>query len=142
MKDPWYKNGIKFKCKGCGKCCFGFSGYVWLTSKDIEEISSFLNLSKKEFLKKYTRSIFGRISLIELPAPTYSCIFLEDKKCTIYKVRPFQCKAYPFWTNNFTSQKSFQEVQKDCMGADENGDLYSAQEIERLLDLYKKELSN
>jgi len=27
------------------------------------------------------------------------CVFLKDKKCSIYDARPQQCKNYPFWSH-------------------------------------------
>ncbi len=137
--DPWYKKGVNFKCTACGKCCFGFPGYVWLNSKDIQNMSLFLKLSSEAFLKKYTRNIEDRISLIELGPPTFSCIFLKDKKCSVYEARPFQCRAYPFWPHNFTSEQTWEEVQKSCVGAKQDFH-YSFEEIEKRLALYKKEL--
>jgi len=26
-KEPWYKDGLKFSCSGCGDCCTGAPGY-------------------------------------------------------------------------------------------------------------------
>lgn len=141
MTDPWYKDGVSFKCQGCGGCCYGFPGYVWVTSKDIEKMAAFLKISKEAFIKKYCRTVQGRLSLTELKAPTYACIFLKDKKCAIYEARPFQCKAFPFWTHNFKELKNWEEVQKSCPGAAAKKPHYSFEEIEKLLEAFKKELS-
>jgi len=48
----WYKEGLRFKCTQCGKCCSGKNSYVWINSENVSDISKFLNISKKEFLKQ------------------------------------------------------------------------------------------
>jgi uncharacterized protein len=101
-----------FKCKNCGQCCDGFPGYVWLAPDEIKKIASFLKIDEKTFLKKYTRQVHHRLSLIEL-LPNYACVFLKDKKCTIYPVRPTQCSTFPFWENN---PAWWESVKKHCQG--------------------------
>src|SRR3990167_1867750 len=109
-----WKKTLKLKCKkNCSDCCKGFEGYVWLDKKNIEEIANFLKITTKEFLKKYTRSVFGRISLIEIKN-NFECIFLKDSKCSIYSVRPKQCSTYPFWKQNISSKKAWEDVKNDC----------------------------
>ena len=132
MKDPWYKDGLNFTCTQCGKCCSGFPGYVWLDDEEIDNISNLLKISKEEFLKKYTRSINGRISLKE-NLPNYDCIFFKEKKCTIYEKRPKQCKSYPFWKENLRSKKSWDDVKKDCEGINDPSNKFTLEEIEKKL---------
>lgn len=135
MKKTWYEKGLFFKCKNCGKCCYGFPGYVWISEKDIENISKFLKISKFLFLQKYTRKIGEKISLKELKGPNFECIFLKDKKCQIYSVRPYQCKSYPFWRENLKSKKHFEEyVLKNCKGAHDKSFKYSFEEIEKFFN--------
>ncbi|HRW58976.1 MAG TPA: YkgJ family cysteine cluster protein [Chlamydiales bacterium] len=130
MKSPWYEKGLKFKCQGCSGCCQGFEGYVWITKEDVEKISTFLNISQKDFLKKYTRLCFGRLSLIETNN-NYACVFLKDQKCQIYPVRPVQCKTFPFWTHNLTSKEQYDKLKESCPGIHHpDGKLFSFEEIE------------
>ena len=75
----WYKKGLYFKCLKCGRCCSRFPGYVWITEKEIEEIAKFLNISKKDFIEKYTRQVNNKISLKE-NLINFDCCFLKDKK--------------------------------------------------------------
>lgn len=143
--DKWYKKGLFFKCQACSKCCYGFKGYVFLSKKDIDKISKFLKISKEDFLKKYTRKVLNKIqnkykykykiSLKEL-SNTFECIFLKDKKCQIYKVRPSQCKTYPFWEENLKSKKDWEEkVLRNCIGSHEKTTIYTYQEIEEILNI-------
>ena len=63
MLMSWYKDGLKFKCTGCGQCCTGAPGYVWLSPEEVDAIAAHLNISKEKFLQTYTRTVFGRPSL-------------------------------------------------------------------------------
>lgn len=113
----WYKEGLRFECTGCGQCCTGAPGYVWLSAQEIDEISAHLQISKEEFMSRYTRNVFGRYSLIEDRA-NFDCVFLKDKKCQIYPVRPKQCRTFPWWKENLESSASWKEVAERCEGID------------------------
>ena len=88
-------------CKSCqGKCCSGEAGRVWLKQKDIEAISRKLALDVDTFMKDYLVKIYNRFSLRELRINgQHDCVLLDShsKKCSVYDVRPEQCRTYPFW---------------------------------------------
>ncbi|PCI95591.1 zinc/iron-chelating domain-containing protein [Candidatus Aerophobetes bacterium] len=114
--EPWYKDGLYFKCTGCGKCCSGSPGYVWLEEKDIKRLCKHLEISRAEFLKKYTKTVNRRISLRD-DTKDYACIFLkEGKYCSVYDARPTQCKTYPFWIYNIASKRQWDQEGKHCEG--------------------------
>lgn len=115
MTKPWYKKGLRFACTGCGECCTGAPGYVWITQQEIEEMAEALQISVKEFIQLYTREIDGQLSLKEFPR-TYDCIFLRDKKCLVYKARPKQCRTFPFWPENVKSKEAWEATAKRCEG--------------------------
>ncbi len=116
MEEPWYKNGLRFSCTGCGKCCTGSPGYVWINDQEITEMADFLKISFEEFVKKYTRKVADRLALLEHPR-NYDCVFLKDKKiCTLYNARPKQCRTYPWWPENLESKKAWEEESKRCEG--------------------------
>ncbi len=115
--QPWYKDGLYFKCTGCGKCCTGGPGQVWVNENEVEEMAQFLKISPEEFLKKYTRKIGEKRSLIEIKrGKNYDCVFLEDKKCNVYGARPQQCRKFPWWPENLESKKSWEEAAEGCEG--------------------------
>ncbi len=114
-KLAWYKDGLRFGCTGCGKCCTGFPGRVWITPLEIKKLAKLLELDETEFLKKYTRTIDGRPALKE-HMTTYDCVFLKDKMCTVYEARPSQCRTFPFWKENLTSKKAWLEAGTFCEG--------------------------
>jgi Fe-S-cluster containining protein len=110
---------IGFKCTGCGNCCSGSSGYIWLNKQEQINISKKLNLPLKKFLEKYTFIAENKISLKEIKKKEndYWCIFLEkNKKCKIYDVRPHQCKSYPYWKNVVDDKNYLEFVLQDCPG--------------------------
>lgn len=114
-ETPWYAEGLRFECTGCGQCCTGAPGYVWVDEEEIQKIADYLNLSVEEFSQRYLYRVKGRFSLIDLPK-TYDCIFLKDKKCTIYSVRPMQCRTFPWWPRLLKSAEDWQEAALTCEG--------------------------
>ncbi|MCH9614176.1 MAG: Phosphoglucosamine mutase [Chlamydiia bacterium] len=95
---------VKFKCTGCGKCCNGKDGYVWLEEDDITRLTKALGLEEDEFLEKYTTVFQGKRVLLD-QEDTFDCIFLdENKQCSVYKARPNQCATFPFWPHVIESR--------------------------------------
>ncbi len=124
----WYEKGLAFKCTGCGVCCSKEPGYVWLTEVDIEKFTTDLKLSRKDFLDKYTRLVYGRYSLIE--KPNYDCIFLKENRCSVYASRPKQCRQFPFWKDNISSKEAWEEAGLTCEGINhKDAPLLSPKEI-------------
>ena len=130
-KKPWYKDGLNFKCTQCGNCCTGPPGYVWVSSEEIRRISEFTGMAVKAMNKKHLRRVFTRYSLTE--RANGDCIFLknEDGKrmCSIYPVRPLQCRTYPFWTVNLSSHREWDDVASGCPGMN-SGKHHTYEEIE------------
>ena len=125
----WYKDGLRFKCTECGKCCTGAPGCVFLTADESKSIANFLGCSLEVFLANFTRRINGRLALTEKPR-SYDCIFLRDNKCQIYPFRPEQCRTFPWWKENLTSKKAWLEAKADCEGIDHpEGELISCEQI-------------
>ncbi len=112
---PWYKEGLPFKCTGCGACCTGAPGYVWVTREEINQLAETLHLTPEIFIQKYTRRIGHRLSLIE-DSKTFDCVFLKDKKCTVYSARPKQCRTFPWWKENLTDRAAWEEAASRCEG--------------------------
>ena len=91
---PWYGDGLRFECTGCGQCCTGAPGYVWVHHEEIQQIADYLQLTIDEFSRRYLRRVKGRLSLLELPK-NFDCIFLKDKKCQIYPSAPSNAARSP-----------------------------------------------
>ncbi len=130
---PWYKEGLKFSCTQCGKCCTGSPGVVWINDAEITAMADFLQISIQEFLKRYTHKVDGRLSLREDPH-NYDCVFLKGKTCQLYGARPRQCRTFPWWPENLKSKESWQETAERCEGIDHpEAPLVSLKEIEKHL---------
>jgi len=88
-------------CRACpGNCCNGKSGNVWVSQKEIEGIAKFLEMKPEDFILEYLRKTSGRYSIKELrTGSNYACLFFDKEKngCSIYPVRPEQCRTFPFW---------------------------------------------
>lgn len=135
----WYKDGLKFKCTGCGHCCTGSPGHVWVDELEIKRMAKFLKISVEMFVKRYTRRVQDRLSLLE-HSKTYDCVFLKDKKCTLYEARPQQCRAFPWWPENLSSLKNWKEAAKSCEGIDHpDAPVVSLTQIQNALKLENHE---
>ena len=133
----WYANGLRFECTGCGQCCTGAPGYIWVDEEEIQQIADYLDLTIEEFSKRYLRRVKGRLSLLELPK-TFDCIFLKERKCQIYPVRPMQCRTFPWWPQNLKSEKEWQEAARTCEGIHEDAPLVQLEIIEQQRTIQEK----
>ncbi|WP_456433648.1 YkgJ family cysteine cluster protein [Nitratifractor sp.] len=105
-------------CAACeGACCRGESGYVWVRYGEIEAIARHLEMGVEDFATIYLRKVGHRYSLIEkkLGEGDYACVFFDvaQRRCSIYPVRPRQCRTFPFWES---FQHDEDEVRKECPG--------------------------
>ena len=109
---------IYFDCMRCNACCGGQPGYVWLSKKDLMALSEYFGLSIQEFALAFCRMVdIGiEITLSLKEKQNYDCIFLENYGCSVYPVRPVQCKTYPFWETILENEQSWIEEAKYCPG--------------------------
>jgi uncharacterized protein len=128
----WYKDGLKFGCTQCGKCCTGAPGIAWVSLDEIQNIAEYLKIPINDFVRGYLRKIEGRWALLE-DFENFDCIFLKDKKCSVYPVRPSQCRTFPWWQKNLESKEAWQEASRFCEGIRDDADTVSLDEIERNL---------
>ncbi|MBA2369211.1 MAG: YkgJ family cysteine cluster protein [Candidatus Protochlamydia sp.] len=133
----WYEKGLTFECTGCGACCTGSPGYIWVNEEEITAIATHLNLSIQDFSHKYLRLVHGRLSLLEDPK-SYDCIFLKDKKCQIYALRPVQCRTFPWWPTLLDSEESWKKASYGCEGISRKAPLVPFEKIEEQVALQKE----
>lgn len=138
-EEEWYSEGLSFECTGCGQCCTGAPGYVWVTPEEIESIAHHLSLSVSEFSKKYIRRVGKRFSLTEHPK-TFDCDFLVGKRCSIYEVRPVQCRTFPWWPHIMKSPEAWRNTATYCEGINPQAKKVSKEKIDEQLDLYNTTL--
>ncbi len=126
----WYDRGVCFECQRCGHCCGGSPGYVFLSDEDLEAIPAYLGVGKDEFIASYCRKVdmgsYSQLSLVE--KEDYDCVFLTDKGCSIYPVRPLQCSTYPFWPYVFSDRALWEAEGEECPGIGK-GPVHAADEI-------------
>jgi Fe-S-cluster containining protein len=121
--DIIQKEGYSYKfnpleCESCGGgCCRGESGYIWAKYDEIVKMAEFVNKSVEDFATIYLKKVKHRYSLVEkkLDENDYACIFFDEKtsRCSIYPVRPLQCRTFPFWEQFKNNEE---EVRKECPG--------------------------
>ena len=133
IKTRWYQAGLRFECTQCGNCCSGAPGCVWVTREDIQAISEFLGRSDGKLDKSQLRRVGLRFSLTE--KPDGDCIFLKREggktMCSIYPVRPVQCRTWPFWNGNLRTPDHWNEATTICPGIN-HGPLHNFVRIEEL----------
>lgn len=140
----WFEGGLKFRCTGCGNCCTGPTGYVWITQQEIQRLGAHLGRSVEEVCKRYVRKIGNRHSLRERKTldGKYDCVFLTElsdeegqkrRGCGIYQVRPLQCRTFPFWDGVVATRRSWESTARHCPGIGQ-GRHYSPKRIEELRD--------
>jgi Fe-S-cluster containining protein len=135
MENPWYHEGLRFRCTRCGRCCTGAPGFVWVNDEELKALAHFHGEPLEQTEQLYTRRLGLRRSLRE--RPNGDCIFYDKAAgCTIYPVRPGQCRTWPFWESNTRTPDDWEETCRVCPGSGQ-GDLIAAEEITRRMQVIK-----
>ncbi len=136
---PWYSDGLRFSCTRCGNCCTGPPGYVWFSDEEAVSIADYLETDVGTFRRRHAKKINGHWSLKEtLQSGKYDCVFLtrDDQGragCSIYPVRPLQCRTWPFWPENLAGPSAWRRTAQTCPGLDQ-GRLYPLEQIRVIRD--------
>ena len=113
---PFYHEGIRFECQGTGRCCTsrGEYGYVYLEPDDERRLAEALGLETEVFRERYCDVTDG---YLHLKHPELDCLFLDGTRCGVYEARPEQCRTWPFWPENLTDLRTWNEdVVSFCPG--------------------------
>lgn len=122
----FFDAGVRFTCTGCGACCTGAGGRVWLEAVDVEALTAHLGMDREGFLAAFTREQDGRRCLVD--HPDGSCVFLDHARCRVHGAKPRQCRTFPFWLDNLRNPEAWARTAKACEGIGQ-GRLYSREEI-------------
>ena len=122
MKTPqqeWYSQGLRFECTQCGNCCTGPPGAVWFNENEAIAMAEHFGMTVKEFRHAYARKLDEGWSLNEVETERgFDCVFLDRKSlpgkavCSIYRVRPVQCRTWPFWPENLKSPNHWEATKR------------------------------
>lgn len=139
---PWFSAGLAFECAGCGRCCAGpEDGFVWANEQEIAALAAHLNMEIDVFRRRYMKRVGRRFTLIMEPT-TKDCPFLsppgeEGRHCTVYEVRPTQCRTWPFWPSNLMHPDDWARTGMRCPGIN-RGKLHTCTEIESRLHVTRE----
>jgi Fe-S-cluster containining protein len=128
----WLAEGLSFACTGCGGCCTGGEGYVWVSVDEIRQLARAFELDLDGFGARYLRRVGTRYALLE-DRLTGSCVFLRGKSCGVYEDRPSQCRAYPWWPEIVASPAAWKREASRCEGIDDAAPRVSAESILKAL---------
>ena len=98
-----------------------------------------------QFLRRYAHRVHGRLTLNEVRTEHgYDCVFLRRDPnngkalCSIYEVRPQQCRTWPFWPENLHGSRGWQAAAETCSGMKaglkEQGHFYPVEQIRIIRD--------
>ena len=126
------QQALHFKCTGCGKCCTGCEDhYIALSQTEAEKIRQHLDVSKQWFKRRYVMHLTRNTLTARMQKGR--CTFLDKKgQCKIYRLRPVQCRTYPYWPEILESKKAWNNEAKHCEGIN-MGAIVPIKEIKRKL---------
>lgn len=128
-RSYFFDRGLLFECLRCGACCTGSPGVVHVDEGGIARIALFLGMERESLLRTCLAA-YDKGCRIREDAEG-SCVFYRNG-CTIYPVRPVQCRTYPFWFKNLRSEEQWRQVAGECPGIG-RGRRYKKEEILALL---------
>ncbi len=82
----------RFRCTGCGRCCYTPGAGLYLEKEDMERICQHLGWSMKRLKSLCRLDKALKAWALKQPCPFYDS---EEKGCTIYSFRPLTCTRYP-----------------------------------------------
>jgi hypothetical protein len=133
MIGPYYeRRPLRFECTGCGKCCTGTSDYFIAVSRaEQRRIQEHLGISWRWFRRRYLFRFDDETESLRMPGGR--CEFLgDDNRCRIYKVRPLQCRTYPYWPELVGSLFSWRLETRRCEGIG-RGEAIPLEHVRRML---------
>ncbi len=107
---------FRFRCTSCGNCCRG-PGSVFFTPDELNAVFRYLELRGEEQARLRRLVVQGEENGYLVHRTAGACRFLgNDNRCTIYPVRPLQCRSFPFWPSTFADRSGLEATAKECPG--------------------------
>ena len=139
-EKEFLENGLHFSCTQCAKCCCGTPGVVFLEKHELKALAKHEELTEEEFIKVFCRCIVlddGSKLLSLRENSKFECIFWkENAGCSVYPLRPVQCRTYPFWSNVLKDEENWNKEKERCPGINE-GELFTKEKILEDLHFYE-----
>ena len=132
-KELFYADGLRFSCKRCSSCCRYDSGFVFLSQKDVNKLSSALKIDVNDVINVYCRWVtdINGDEVLSLKEKSNNDCILWDSGCTVYDSRPIQCVTFPFWKSIIASKKCWETASGGCPGIN-TGELHTKEEIDKI----------
>ena len=110
-----------------------------LTINNYKFISKILKRKSVGFAESYMDGDFETSNLSNLLflAHQNESVFLKDKRCSVYKSRPIQCRTWPLWNENMHAKRWNLKITKFCPGINK-GAILSKKKILNILEKDKK----
>ncbi len=116
LREVLGKDTFAFSCTRCGNCCRG-PGSVYFTPGEFEAAVRHLGLDAAGAKKLRSRIIQTEENGYLVHNTPKSCRLLDGQnRCTIYPVRPMQCRTFPFWASFFETVEDFDFLKSECPG--------------------------
>lgn len=135
----YHTQEIRFECTECSQCCYGGKyAYVRASTKEIKNIRNYLGIDDESFTNKYLIKLVDHGFGIRMMQSTFAkklgkkghCMLLNSEgKCSIYPVRPTQCRTYPFWPEILISEQKWNSEEARCEGINQ-GEAVELEHIE------------
>ncbi|MGI6075463.1 MAG: YkgJ family cysteine cluster protein [Pyramidobacter sp.] len=130
----WFAGGLRFECLGCGRCCRGESGGIFLRPKEEFRIAGLLGLDPTAFRRKYETGRWRFPSIKE--RPDGACVMLSPRnRCEIYPCRPLACRTWPWWPEVLRTPQRWNDAAGHCPGMN-SGKLWSGRQILEILNAH------
>jgi Fe-S-cluster containining protein len=126
----FFDEGIRFECTRCGACCTGAAGQVLVSELEVEAMAATMGQEIPAFREAFLRKLPDGVSLRE--KTNGDCVFYSAGSCTMHRVKPGQCRSYPFWVKNLRNESAWEQTRRSCEGIG-RGRLHTKNEILELL---------
>jgi Fe-S-cluster containining protein len=147
-EQPFYASGLRFSCARCSSCCRHESGFVYLSENDLSLLAREFEMDYTPFIQAWCRWVSferGSERLALKEKSNFDCIFWNrGGGCKVYRVRPLQCRAFPFWDSVVCSGEAWENTGAGCASSRgcpgiNSGELHARDEIENFLRLMENE---
>jgi hypothetical protein len=82
----------RFRCTGCGRCCYSPGAGLYLDGEDMDRICRHLGWPAERLEALCSRDRNAKVWALRQPCPFYDS---EERGCVIYPARPKTCTCYP-----------------------------------------------